>query len=63
MGATTAGLNIAFTFSNGISLNLLESTASITKMGGGGDTCDASSSDYCVVDLGSLGMNFVVTSN
>ena len=34
MGATTAGLNIAFTFSNGISLNLLESTASMTKMGG-----------------------------
>ena len=60
IGPTTAGLNIAFTVTNGISLNFLEGTQS---MDSGSFTCGANSGDYCVVDVGWQGMNFVVTAN
>ena len=63
IGPTTTGLNIAFTATNGIRLNFLQGQSRMTKVGGSGDLCGAANSAYCVVDVGWLGMNFLVTAN
>jgi len=56
----TSGINIAFTVTNGISLNFL---AGGSNMEGGSESCGAAGGSYCVVDVGWLGMNFLVTAN
>ena len=63
IGPTTSGLNIAFTVTNGIALNFLQGQSRMDKVGGNGDLCGAANSAYCVVDVGWLGMNFLVTAN
>jgi len=56
----TTGLNIAFSVTDGIALNFLGGGA---NMDGGSESCGAAGGNYCVVDVGWLGMNFIVTAN
>ena len=46
-----------------MSLNFLQCQSRMTKVGVSGDLCGAANSAYCVVDVGWLGMNFLVTAN
>lgn len=61
ISVNTKGLNIAFTVTDNVSFNFIangDQLASLT-----GNPCAAGGGNYCVSDVGWLGMNFLVTSN
>ena len=61
VSVNTKGLNIAFIVTDNVSFNFIANGAKLAS--GAGAACAAGAGNYCVSDVGWLGMNFLVTSN